>query len=108
MNYHDPIVSEISKVLASLDTAAEAMQPGIEGRSDTTTDISEARAAVARAQERLLNLCDTLSKAKGSEVTHDESTLIKVYGALLSAGVYGQAAVDAVNQMQKAGVLPQS
>ena len=95
---------EITKVLASLYTAAQAMKPGIEGRSDSTTDISKARAAVGRAKVRLEDLSVSLSKPTPTE-NHSESTLPLVYGALLSAGIYGQAAVDAVFQMQKAGVL---
>ena len=36
---------------------------------------------------------------------HDEDTLTKVYVGLESAGVTGQQAVDAVNQMQNKGIL---
>jgi len=35
----------------------------------------------------------------------DEDTLKKVYEGLLAAGVFGQQAVDAVNQIQNRGIL---
>lgn len=36
---------------------------------------------------------------------YDEDTLKKVYEGLLAAGIFGQQAVDAVNQMQNQGIL---
>lgn len=36
---------------------------------------------------------------------HDEKTLRKVYMGLAAAGVTGQTATDAVNEMQNQGVL---
>ena len=39
------------------------------------------------------------------ELHHDENTLRKVYEGLLAAGIFGQQAVDAVNQMQNQGIL---
>lgn len=40
------------------------------------------------------------------EVTHyDEDTLKKVYRALLEAGIYGQQAVDAVENMKASGIF---
>ena len=39
------------------------------------------------------------------ELHHDEDTLKKVYEGLLKAGIFGQQAVDAVNQMQNQGIL---
>lgn len=38
-------------------------------------------------------------------VVHDDQTLGKVYFALAAAGVTGQLAMDAVNEMQNAGIL---
>lgn len=42
---------------------------------------------------------------ENEELHYDENTLRKVYEGLLAAGVYGQQAVDAVNQMQNQGIL---
>lgn len=39
------------------------------------------------------------------ELHFDEDTLRKVYEGLLKAGIFGQQAVDAVNQMQNQGIL---
>ena len=39
------------------------------------------------------------------ELHHDENTLRKVYEGLLAAGIFGQQAVDAVNQIQNQGIL---
>ncbi len=39
------------------------------------------------------------------ELHHDENTLRKVYEGLLAAGIFGQQAVDAVNQMTNQGIL---
>jgi hypothetical protein len=36
---------------------------------------------------------------------HDEKTLRKVYMGLAAAGVIGQTATDAVNEMQNQGIL---
>lgn len=36
---------------------------------------------------------------------HDEQTLTKVYAGLEAAGITGQDAIDAVNQMQNEGIL---
>lgn len=36
---------------------------------------------------------------------HDEDTLKKVYEGLLAAGIFGQQAVDAVNQIQNRRIL---
>lgn len=38
-------------------------------------------------------------------VTHSEDTLFKVYAGLAAAGISGQQAIDAVNQMQNQGIL---
>lgn len=38
-------------------------------------------------------------------VVHDDSTLAKVYFGLAQAGITGQLAIDAVNQMQNEGIL---
>ncbi|HET9725768.1 MAG TPA: hypothetical protein VFP28_02560 [Gemmatimonadales bacterium] len=40
-----------------------------------------------------------------TELTYDEGTLGKVYGALLRAGLNQSQAIDAVNYMQNEGVL---
>lgn len=38
-------------------------------------------------------------------VSHTEDTLVEVYFGLAAAGVTGQQAIDAVNQMQNRGIL---
>lgn len=40
-----------------------------------------------------------------TRVSHNEQTLFKVYAGLAAAGVRGQLAIDAVEQMGKQGVL---
>jgi hypothetical protein len=36
---------------------------------------------------------------------YDEDTLVKVYAALAFAGIYGEKAREAVNNMQNVGIL---
>jgi len=43
--------------------------------------------------------------AQPERVVHDDQTVAKVYFALASAGITGQLAIDAVNQMQNQGIL---
>ena len=38
-------------------------------------------------------------------VSYDEQTLFKVYAGLAAAGIRGQLAIDAVNQMGNQGIL---
>jgi hypothetical protein len=46
-----------------------------------------------------------ISSAIYSEVTHNEETMIKVFGALLGTGMQGDEVLNCVMAMQNAGIL---
>lgn len=46
-----------------------------------------------------------MTENKEELLYHDENTLRKVYEGLLKAGIFGQQAVDVVNEIQNQGIL---